>query len=427
MSKCKFTFDEAKEEFCKRGYTYISGTYKDSKSKLTCVTDDGYYVFVSADALIMKNKKPSVFNIRNPYTILNVKKFVTDNTCGEFSCVSSVYSGSTSTLTFKHNTCGRLFDNKWVNIYRGRYLDNCSSNKTGLFCPHCNTRQLESTHALILKQVWLHEEPDTVVEDGSCINPNTNCRMPTDIVNHRLKIAIEIQSWFHDSDERKIKDKIKRDFWIENGYSFYAMDQRDYTVLEMIQEFFPDISEIPNYIDFEYANKFNDVLAQSLLNEYMSVTRVAEEMDCSTHAIYDAIYDNRISYPDDYKNNSYSSVVKLDLNGNFLSEYNTIQNASVDTGINDRAIARCLQQGRNYSGGYYWVKKADYISGEYTLSEYRSKKFLTPVNQYDADGNFIRHFESIIEASNFIGCSNSDIYRVITEERKTCLGYIWKI
>ena len=60
-------------------------------------------------------------------------------------------------------------------------------------CPNCNTNKTESNHASILKQIFIHEYPDTSIEDKSCINPKTKRPFPTDIVNHRMKIAIEIQ------------------------------------------------------------------------------------------------------------------------------------------------------------------------------------------------------------------------------------------
>ena len=373
MPKHKYTFEEIKSILHERGYEYVDGEYKGMGSKLICKNIDGYYVLCNIQKILYENKNPRIVDSKNPNSILNIKRIVDERTEGEFSCVSDAYINNTSPLVFKHNKCGRTFENKWINISRGRYSDNITSNKTGLFCPHCNTKQLESTHALVLKQVWMHEEPDTIVEEGSCVNPNTNCQLPTDIVNNRLKIAIEIQSWFHDSEEQQVKDEIKRNFWINNGYDFYAVDQRDYTVLEMVQLFFPNISKIPDYIDFEYSNKFDDLLAQKLLNEYMSVTEVAKIMNCDKHIIYNAIYDNRISYPNGYKNNCYTPVVQLDLSENYLSSYDTIQKAADSTGIRAESITACLNRGRNYCGGYYWVYRDKYESGNYTISKCRFK------------------------------------------------------
>lgn len=170
--------------------------------------------------MLYKNKTPRIIDSKNPNSIINIKRIVNERTNGEFSCISDKYVNNKTPLAFRHNKCGRIFENKWINIARGRYEDDLTDNKTGLFCPHCNTKQLESTHAAVLKQVWFHEETDTIVEDGSCINPNTNCHLPTDIVNHRLKIAIEIQSWFHDFDKQQIKDEIKKNFWVDKGYDF---------------------------------------------------------------------------------------------------------------------------------------------------------------------------------------------------------------
>lgn len=373
MQKYKLSFEEVKEELSNRGFVYIGGEYCGMNSKLVCKDCDGYYVLCNLQKMFYKNKTPRIIDAKNPNSILNIKRIVSEHTNGEFDCLSDTYSGNRCNLVFRHNKCGRTFENKWINIWRERYKDSPTSNKTGLFCPHCNTKQIESTHALVLKQVWLNEEPDTIVEDKTCINPNTNCCLPTDIVNHRLKIAIEVQSWFHDFDRQQTKDKIKKEFWINKGYTFYAVDQRDYTVLEMIQLFFPNILEIPDYIDFEYSNKIDDVLAQRLLNEYMSVPKVAAAMSCDPHIIYNAIYDNRISYPDNYTNSCYIPVVQLDLNERFLSSYNTIQEAADSIGASPGAIAKCLRENKNYSSGYYWVYKNEYESGNYSISKCRFK------------------------------------------------------
>lgn len=294
----KYSFDEVKSILREYGYIYIDGAYEYTTSELVCETLEGYSVVTSIDKLTKHKKKPLVFSSFNPYTIDNIKKYVYNMTSGEFDCVSDSYSGSKENLTFRHNTCGRTFENRWYNISRGRYKNNPGSNKTGLFCPHCQTKQLESMHALILKQIWRHEEQDTVVEDKSCINPETGLPLPTDIVNHRMKTAIEIQSWFHDKPEQKKKDAVKEKFWIDKGYDFYALDHRDYTVVEMIQVFFPEIDEIPGYIDYEYSNKFDTVTAQKLLDEYQSVNKVADIMKCGQHKIYDSIQNGLMHYPD---------------------------------------------------------------------------------------------------------------------------------
>ena len=371
----KYTFDDIKKWLMETyNYKYLAGEYNSILDKITCIDEEGYLLLCSINKMMSRNQKSPRISTFNPYSIYNINLYLEKYTNGEFKCVSKEYKRNNEELDFVHNKCGRIIKNKWINIGRGRSLNNLGSNKTGLFCPHCNTVQLESTHALVLKQIWQHEEPDTIVEDRSCINPNTHCSLPTDIVNHRLKIAIEIQSWFHDFDEQKQKVKIKKEYWINKGYHFYAVDQRDYTVLEMVNLFFEDINEIPNYIDFEYSNKFNDVEAQKLLNEHLSVIKVAKIMNCKPHVIYDAIQNKRIVYPKNYIINCYRQVVQLDLDQKFIKEYQSISQAEKETGAN--GISGVLNDNRNYCGGYYWVYSNDYYSNNYTIkpSRFKNKK-----------------------------------------------------
>lgn len=422
----KYTLDDVKNILLQYGYKYIEGNYISTTSMLMCETSDGYYVVTSIDKLKNNNKKPAIVHKANPYSIYNIKKFVYDNTNGEFSCISKEYNGNMENLEFVHNICERTFLNKWTNISRGRYRNKPGTNQTGLFCPHCQTKQLESMHALVLKQIWLHEEPDTIVEDGSCYNPETGCQLPTDIVNHRLKIAIEIQSWFHEKEEQMRKDAIKKQFWINRGYNFYAIDHRDYTVIETIQLFFPYIIDIPDYIDYDYANKLDVIQAQKLLNQYTSVNKVSELMNCKPHRIYDSIYNGLMYYPDEYIKNDWSAVVQLNLNKEFIASYDSFEDAAKSTGVSSNNISQCLQRGRNYSGGYYWVRKKDYDSGNYTISEYRGARILMPIDQYDLNDNFIRSFDTIKEANKATRINTTDIYRVAIGERNKAGGYIWK-
>lgn len=147
-----------------------------------------------------------------------------------------------------------------------------------MFCPNCDGRN-ESIHALVLKQLFLHNHPDTVVEDRSFINTNTGKACPTDIVNHRLKIAIEIQSQWHDFEDIKLKDKMK-----------------------MCKLFF-NIDSIPEYVNYDYSNKLNLKEIQSMLNNGNVVAEIASKLNVDKHRIYDAIHNKKLFYPKNYKYN----------------------------------------------------------------------------------------------------------------------------
>lgn len=368
----KYNFNEIKQLlYNKYGLIYLYGDFNGIKSYLYCKDKDDFIYFCNIQKMIYKGTKSKIVHPKNKYSIYNINHFLKINGNSDFLYISKEYMNNNSLLKFKHLKCGNTFENKWINICRGRYRNNIGENKTGLFCPFCEPKKMESVHATVLKQIWLHEQNDTIVEDPSCINKNTKHILPTDIVNHRLKIAIEIQSWFHDSAIQKNKDEIKKKFWVDKGYRYFAVDQRDYTVLEMVQIFFPYIAKIPEYVDISYSNTFDTIAAQKLLDKYKSIKIVSEIMNCTEHKIYDSIYGNRMVYPDGYVNCCYREVVQLDLNFNYIKEFKSISSAEKETNVN--GISNALLNGRNYCGGYYWVDKNAYTSGNYTIKKTKLK------------------------------------------------------
>lgn len=303
-------------------------------------------------------KKPDPFNPHNKYTINNINQFLKNNKL-DYECISTEYHGKSDVLKFKCKKCNTEIESSWNNVNR-RTHRNGIEIRGRLTCPNCDGFT-ESQHALILKQIFLHEYSDTIVEEPSCVNPFTNKAMPTDIVNHRLKIAIEIQSEYH--DKRKDKDKIKKDFWINKGYKFYALDIREYSILEMCQVFF-NIQSIPDYIDFTYGRKLDLKSIQELLDKNIPVLKIAEILNISAHRIYDAIYYNKLHYSSEFHNNSWSPIIQFDLNENYLKEYPSIKMAAVENNILPGNISSSLSDGRNYCCGYYWMYKTDYQNGK---------------------------------------------------------------
>lgn len=144
------------------------------------------------------------------------------------------------------------------------------SQHRGITCSNCDGRT-ESLHALVLKQLFMHYYPDTELEEPSCINPETNCIMATDIVNHRLKIAIEVQGQWHRFNNQKKHDAIKKQFWLNKGYRFYDYEIDGATVLEYVKHFFPGLDEIPSWVNMEYSNKLNLIKIQQMLDDGMKV------------------------------------------------------------------------------------------------------------------------------------------------------------
>ena len=135
----------------------------------------------------------------------------------------------------------------------------------------------------------------------------------------------------------------------------------------------------------------------------------------------------RIKYADDYISSSCSPVVQLDLSGKYLNRYRSISEAGRVNGIKNGRIASCLRKKNYFSSGYYWLYESDYLSGNYEIKECRISKFLIPIIKYDKNGNFIKKYNTIIDASKDTKSSCTDILRVINGERKSTYGYVYKL
>ena len=299
----KIPFNEVREKMLKRGIflLFSEAEYTGIKTtRLPIMNIDGYMAIWSETYYYHDASEPEWFHIANPYTIDNINLYLQNVTNGKYICVSEKYFGNREPLMILHKECGTTFEAKWVNIHRKSSA--YDPNRHGTRCPKCTGLRYQSLHAIVLKQMFQKLKPGSVVEDQSCINPLTNCILPTDIVNHYEKIVVEIQSWWHDRDYQKVKDKIKKEYWESLGYTVYTPDIRDYSIIGMIQLFFPDVSEIPDWVSYKFENKLDIDLAQSLLDSGLVVTDVAARMEVSPHRIYDAIYSHKLFYPDNYPN-----------------------------------------------------------------------------------------------------------------------------
>lgn len=297
-SQDKYNTEIVKDLLSKNNIVLLD-EYVNVKTKMLCVDSEGYYIYVMLDNYLTRCGIGRRFDKSNDHTIDNINHFL-DIEQIPFVCISDKYISANDTLKFKCKRCGEFILSPWRNVNKH---DN--HNRHHLLCPNCDGRN-ESLHASILKQMFLYYYPDTIVEDKTYVNPITNKICPTDIVNHRLKIAIEIQSQWHDFDDIKRKDKMKKDFWVNAGYQFYDPDIRHYSLLGMCQLFFP-INTLPEWLDYSYGHKLNIKQIQSMLNKDQPVLEIAKSLDIHPHRIYDAIHAKKLYYPKMYK---YKNFIK---------------------------------------------------------------------------------------------------------------------
>ena len=389
--------------------------------KFSVYDNQGYYYEVYWSS-ISKNHYPSKFYNTNPFTIQNINHYLTLERNGEYVCISKKYIGNTDDLIFIHLPCMKKFTSNLAAMKGKRVLNGETYYKQ---CPHCKKFLIESRHASVLKQIFIHEHPDTSTEDKTCINPNTNRCLPTDIVNHRLKIAIEIQSDFHDDEERKKIDLIKKEFWTNKGYSFYDPDIRDYKVLEMVQLFFPKINKIPNYIDYNYSIPTNPKEVQALLNRGKTIKEVANELNITIHVIHNMISSGSVVLPENSKCKAkkIKSLIHLTKNGEFIKEYNHLNDVSKDNYALG-TIQRVLKGKQKFAYDSYWVYGEDYYNNNYSIPKDEPDKYLVSV--YSIKGDEIKHYSDIYTASKEIGCYPYEIYNILQGKRKHVKEYTFK-
>ena len=408
------------------GYTLLSDDIDSlfANSLYPVVDQDGYKYNVRYHS-IKNGKTPEKFYPTNPYSIENINTFLKMERNEEYICIEDVYLSNDVDMKFLHIPCGTIFTATLIEM-QGRYSQN-GIDKYYKQCPKCNTYKTESIHASVLKQVFLHECPDTDVEERSCINPNTGRALPTDIVNHRLKLVVEVQSAYHDNPYKQELDVIKKEFWVNKGYNFYAPDIRDYSILQMIQLFFEDIKEIPEYIDYKFGNCIDYVPVQELLDKGFSISEISNMLDIKAGSIRGLLKNKKISLPDGYKEKVYNikKIVRLSKDNKLIKTYNTLSSIEKD-GYALGTVKRVLKGIQKFAYDTYWTYEDDYLSGNYNIPKTDFDYYTLPVDKYDMNNNYVKSYGSIYEAEKDSASSRSEIYRVANGNRNSSRKEKWK-
>ena len=96
-------------------------------------------------------------------------------------------------------------------------------------------------------------------------------------------------------------------------------------------------------------------------------------------------------------------VVQLDLDGNFIAEYNTIVEAANKTNILKEGISQCCRHKNKSAGGFQWLFKDEWNPNiKQNFVDNKEKR----VVQLTLDGEFIAEYCTITEARKQTGASN---------------------
>lgn len=119
-----------------------------------------------------------------------------------------------------------------------------------------------------------------------------------------------------------------------------------------------------------------------------------------------------------------NSVLQFDLEGNFIREFESANDASKLHNCTPTTITyACI--GRTKTGvGYVWKYKKDYNGEKVEYIPYKPKT--KRIAQYDLDNNFIAEYESMSQIKDMLGFNRENISGVLRGKQKTAYGFLWK-
>ena len=123
--------------------------------------------------------------------------------------------------------------------------------------------------------------------------------------------------------------------------------------------------------------------------------------------------------------NRMSCIVQLTKDGDCVKVWDSIGEISEQTGLSIGNISSVCSRKRCSTGGYVFMYYCEYYDEGFLPkrnNQDRSKKIL----QFSKEGEFMREYPSLKEASKSTGSCVSGISNVCNGKRKFCNGYIWK-
>ena len=100
-------------------------------------------------------------------------------------------------------------------------------------------------------------------------------------------------------------------------------------------------------------------------------------------------------------------VLMYNLNGNFVTEFKSLNDASEKVGVVPNAIGQNLNNFTKSAGGFQWRFKTKVFKNK--IEPYVILNNGLPIGQYDLNGKLIKAFESLLEAERITGHSEGSI------------------
>ena len=108
------------------------------------------------------------------------------------------------------------------------------------------------------------------------------------------------------------------------------------------------------------------------------------------------------------------------ITGKLINKYSNLTDAGNVINITKQHLSNVCLSVNKYYRGFYW--SYDFVEKFISLKDNRKKK----VYQYNIQGEFIKEYNSVSEASKQSGCNKSSIAKVCRKERKSSGGFKWE-
>lgn len=119
-------------------------------------------------------------------------------------------------------------------------------------------------------------------------------------------------------------------------------------------------------------------------------------------------------------------IRQFGLDGTFIAQYETYDDASEQTRIAKRIIQRNVCGEKKSGGGYVWRKESANTSyDQNTPLKYDGDSQKRSVCQYEYNGILVAEYESISEAARETGINIGGIRHALRGLQKQAEGYIW--
>ena len=128
-------------------------------------------------------------------------------------------------------------------------------------------------------------------------------------------------------------------------------------------------------------------------------------------------------------------IWQYDINGEYVCEWTSAVEAEKTAGYDRKKISACLTGHQKSACGYLWryagngnPEKIEGITQKQKKPEKQKKyeRHTAGVEQYDRNGNWLRSFSSILEATQDTGVGHSCIIRCCKGKGHTAGGYQWR-